>query len=190
VKPDASGLRQLTERMAGNEGNLLYPIFSPAGDRLVASRLRASETILIDPRREWKAQKPEILPMTISEDSWLAPKDWSPDGRRLLGAVTSSAGSTVGVGVYDVAARTARTVASGQPEFGGVVWLPDSRRAVYVDYATDTLWLLDVDTGRRKALAAGLNLGLGLTASPDGRTLFASLNRQQADLWLTELSRR
>ncbi len=39
VKPDGSGLRPVTERSGGNDQNLLYPVFSPAGDRLVASRV-------------------------------------------------------------------------------------------------------------------------------------------------------
>ena len=68
VKPDGSGLRPVTERSGGNEQNLLYPVFSPAGDRLVASRLRANETIAVDPRREWKAQTPDVLQMTVSAD--------------------------------------------------------------------------------------------------------------------------
>jgi Tol biopolymer transport system component len=190
VKPDGSGLRQLTERTAGNEGDLLYPVFSPTGDRLVASRMRTNETILIDPRREWKAQQPERLPMTVSADSWLVPRAWSPDGRLLLGAVVNRAGSKVGIGVYDIAARTLRTVAPGDVHFDGCVWLPDARRAAYVDHSTDTLWLIDVVTGRRKMLATGLKLGLGLVASRDGRMLYASISRQQADLWLTELRNR
>jgi sugar lactone lactonase YvrE len=66
--------------------------------------------------------------------------------------------------------------------FQGFVWLSDSRRSAYVDSATRTIWLLDVETGRRKALVTDLKLGSGLAISPDGRTLYASISREQADL--------
>ena len=187
VKPDGSGLRPVTERSGGNEQNLLYPVFSPAGDRLVASRVRSNETIAVDPRREWKAQKPEVLTMTVSADSWLFPSAWAPDGRRLVGTVVNTAGSAIAVGVYDVATRTARSVTDGASGFLGFVWLSDSRRVVYADPDASTIWLLDVESGRRKALVTDLKLGLGLAISPDRRTLYASISREQADLWMIDL---
>jgi serine/threonine protein kinase/Tol biopolymer transport system component len=187
VKPDASGLRPLTERGKGNEHNLLYPAYSPSGDRMVASRLRADETVLFDPRRGWNAQTPESVSMRVSEDSWLAPQSWSPDGRLIAGTIVNVAGSAVAVGVYDVAARKPRIIVEGGSGFQGFVWLPDNRRVVFVDPLVTTLWLIDVDSGRRKALMTGQRLAAGLVASPDRRTLYGSINRQQADLWIVEL---
>ena len=159
IKPDGSGLRQVTERSGGNEQNLLYPTFSPTGDRLVASRLRANETIGVDPRREWKAQKPDVLQMTVSRDAWLIPTAWSPDGRRLVGTVVNTAGSTIAVGVDHVGTRTARSVIDGFSCFC-FVWLSDSRRVAYVELDTRTIWLLDVENGRRKALVMLTEAGL------------------------------
>jgi serine/threonine protein kinase/Tol biopolymer transport system component len=190
VRPDGSGLRPITQRSAGNSENLLYPAYSPSGDRLLASRLRANETIRIDPRREWGAQQPDTLDMKVTGDSWLVPSAWSPDGRRLVGTVVNTAGSAIGVGVYDLETRSARTIAAGPSGFQGFVWLPDSRRVVYVDSDADTLWLADVESDRRKAIATGMKLGFGLAASPDRRMLYASIARQQADLWMIELPGR
>ena len=65
--------------------------------------------------------------------------------------------------------------------------MPDNRRVAFVDNDTDTLWLVDVETGVRKALASGMRFGVGLAASPDRRTLYASVSRQQADLWMIDL---
>jgi len=186
VKPDGSGLRPITERGAGNEGNLLYPTYSPTGDRLIASRLRAKDALVVDPRREWKAQTPEFLAPEVSSDSWLVPTSWSPDGRRMLGTVVNAAGTAISVGVYDVATRKVRVVVEGAPAFFGFVWLLDNRRAVYPDSISDTLWLIDVETGRRKALATGLKLNVGMAASSDRRTLYVSVQRQQADLWMID----
>ncbi len=56
-----------------------------------------------------------------------------------------------------------------------------------MDPDTRTIWLLDVESGRRKALVTDLKLGLGLAISPDRRTLYASIRREQADLWMIDL---
>ena len=186
LKPDGSGLRALTDRGRGNSENLLYPAYSPSGDRLFASQLRASETVSIDPRREWKDQQPETLRPTLDDGTWLIPSSWSPDGRRVAGTIVNKAGTPTAVGIYDVNAKTTRAIAQGQSALWGFVWMPDSRRLAYVANDVDTLWLVDVESGTRKALATGLRLGLGLAASPDRRTLYASVSRQQADLWLID----
>ena len=39
----------------------------------------------------------------------------------------------------------------------------------------------------RKALVTDLKLGFGLAISPDGRTLYASVSREQGDLWMIDL---
>jgi Tol biopolymer transport system component len=190
VKPDGSGLHALTELSGADRQNLLYPTYSPTGDRLVASRLRSDEVLFLDPRKAWSAQKPEFSKMPVGSDSWLVPSAWSPDGRRLVGLVTNASGSALGVGVYDVASRQVRKVIDGGAAFFGYVWLGDSRRVVYPESDADTLWLVDVESGRRKALATGLNIGIGLVASPDRRTLYPSIRRQQADIWMIETGQK
>ena len=184
VRPDGSGLRQLTAAGAGDTRNFLYPVYSPTGDRLVAMRARTPETIMLDPRQEWRAQKPESLEMALPDKSWLAPTAWSPDGRLLAGPIV--AGPSSAIGVYDVASRTTRRTSEVGCQFQDIVWLQDSKRLVCVDQAADTLWLIDVEGGRRRSLASGLKLGGVLTASPDRRTLYTTVRRQQADLWMVE----
>jgi len=185
VKPDGSGLRQVSEdSVTGNLGNLIYPAYSPTGDRLIASRSRSGETILFNPRVAWKTQTPDRLATTLPDGSWLVPSSWSPDGRHLVGAI-SAAGSTVGIGLYDVSARSVKKLYDGQAPLWGYTWLADSRRVLYT--IDDSLWQIDVDTGQRRELMAGFPFGLGLTLAPDGRTLYASLAKLQADVWLVEL---
>ena len=188
VRPDGSGLRQLTEGTAGDTRNFLYPVFSRTGDRLVASRARTPETIVIDPRQAWPAQKPEVLAMTLPDKSWLMPTAWSPDGRLLAGTIV--AGPSNAIGVYDMAARTTRQVSDVGCQFQDFAWLLDSKRLLCVDQAADTLWLIDVENGRRRSLASGLQFGGVLTASPDRRTLYTTIRRQQADVWMVETKKR
>ena len=187
IKPDGSGLHAVTEDSGGNNRNLLYPIYSPSGDRLFASRSRSPETLVVDPRRPWKDQKAEAIDTRLPDGSWLIPTAWSPDARRWAGTLTNSAGSTVGLGLLDVASHAVRRLIEGSSAFLGIVWLQDSRRVVFVDPNTGTINLMDVETGRRRELAHGLPLGLGLVVSPDQRTFYVSTTRQQADIWMVTL---
>ncbi|HUF48032.1 MAG TPA: protein kinase [Vicinamibacterales bacterium] len=187
VKPDGSGLRQLTEEPAGNQGNLLYPFYSPTGDRLAASRSRTQETVVFDPRIAWTAQTPERLSLALPDGTWLVPSAWSPDGGRMVGSINSSAGSATGIAVYDLATRAVKPVYDGLSPAWGYLWLADSRRVLYT--LEDSLWMIDVDSGRRQELLAGVQFGLAMVLSPDGKTIYASLAREQADLWLIDLER-
>jgi len=63
-------------------------------------------------------------------------------------------------------------------------WLPDSRRAIVTELEKENLVVVDADTGRRKELGAKLGLGIGLVIAPDGRTIYVSSARQQADIWM------
>ena len=190
IKPDGSGLRALTDRRGGNNQNLLYPTYSPTGDRLVTSQVRSPETLLIDPRQPWTAQKPETLDMRLPDGAWLIPTAWSPDGRRLLGGLTNSSGGSVGLATYDLATKSVRRL-TGQSAAAATLssaWLPDSRRIIFIESDKQNLFLIDADTGRRKDLGSKLELGIGVVIAPDGRTIYATIARQQADIWMATLS--
>ena len=184
IRPDGGGLRMITGQPGGTDAGWLYPVISPKGDRLVASRTRTDHTIVIDPRRSWSSQTPEKLVMTVGPEGWIVPNQWSPDGARLLGPILNGIGSPAGVGIYDFATRKARLVSKDQVDFFGFAWLGDSRRALY--RLNDDVVLLDVDSGRRKVLQTGLHLGLGLTISPDRKQVYVTIAREQADIWLGE----
>ncbi len=186
IRPDGSGLRPLTKEPSDVANNLLYPTYSPSGDRIVASRARAAATLWFDPRREWDEQTPKRVMMDLPDGSFLEPTAWSPDGRRLAGAV-NAAGAPVALGVYDIASATTKKVWDGRVPFASFVWLGDSRRVLFVDPKTQGLAVVDVDTGRRRDLTGGLHLVAALAAAPDWRTLYGAVNRQQADLWVVEL---
>jgi Tol biopolymer transport system component len=184
IRPDASGLRSITSRSGGQAAGLLYPVFSPTGDRMVASRIRSDNTLLFDPRRPWSEETSEKLPMTVGPEGWLVPNQWSPDGARLFGPVLNATGAPTGVGLYDIAARKARLLSTDAGTFMGFAWLGDSRRVLY--RVEDNIVLMDVDSGRRKVIPTGVHLGFGLVLSPDRRTVYVSVAREQADIWLGE----
>jgi Tol biopolymer transport system component len=185
VKTDGSGLHAITAGV-GNTQNLLYPTYSPTGDRLIASRARTPESLIFDPRLAATAQKPISIDTSLPDKSWVIPMSWSPDGRRICGWVTNSAGSSVGFGYLDVESKTVRQV-TGVFGVSAQAWLKDSRRMILLDQVKGRLVLLEVDTGRQKELATGLDLSVNVVLSPDDRTLYVAIARKQADIWMATL---
>jgi hypothetical protein len=72
----------------------------------------------------------------------LMPTSWSPDGKRIAGPIAAQSGRFVGVGIYDLAARTMTPLCDDQT--AAVRWLPDGRRLVY--FAADGAELVTLDT--------------------------------------------
>ncbi len=104
IKPDGSGLRQVTSSPV----DLLTPLYSPTGDRLVVSDF-VGHAMFVDPGKAAADQQPVNLNTTLP-GGIMEPLAWSPDGRRLAGAVAVPNGGPVGIGVYDIAANRATTV--------------------------------------------------------------------------------
>jgi Tol biopolymer transport system component len=186
IRPDGSNLRQIAGQSGGNALNLLYPAFSPKGDRLVASRARAPETLFVDPRKNADQQTPESVAMRLPNGTWLMPNAWSPDGRRLAGSVVTSSGSVSGAAVFDLATAQTRQVIDMPMGFASVVWLPDSRRILCLNPRVGGITLVDVETGRARDLLTDAGLGIGMAIAPDGRTIYVSRQRIQSDVWLLE----
>ena len=74
--------------------------------------------------------------------------DWSPDGGKI--AFNVREGGSFSVAVMDLHSGGARIVSSGERP----VWGPDSRHLIFSDGGV--LYLLDVQTGRKKAIVSGL----------------------------------
>ncbi|HEX5071524.1 MAG TPA: protein kinase [Vicinamibacterales bacterium] len=185
IRADGSGLHAVTDRsMPGapdGRADLLYPVYSPRGDQMVASGTRSDDTVLFDPRKPWSSQTPEKLPMTVGPEGWIIPNQWSPDGARLLGPVINESGGSPGVGVYEFATRKARLISRDPVGYFGYAWL-DGKRVVY--QFEDNIVLIDVDSGRRKVMPAGIALAIGVVVSRDGKTIYAAISRAQADIWM------
>ena len=96
----------------------------------------------------------------------------------------NATGAPSGMGVFDLATKQARSLAKDRTNFLGIAWLADSRRVVY--QFDDNIVLMDVESGRRKVIPTGVHLGYGLALSPDRRTMYVSVRREQADVWLGE----
>jgi Tol biopolymer transport system component len=170
IRPDGSDLQPLTD--------LKQPChtarISPDGQWL--SCLSASfTTVLIDLTKPLAERVPEPLALPGSPKVPFTPTSWSPDGQRLAGV-----GET-GVVVCSLASRRFEKLAERgrQP-----VWMPDSRRLLYVDGGR--IFLLDsVTRETRQILAPDDTSAFAVPdVSADGRTLYMVRESVEGDIWL------
>jgi eukaryotic-like serine/threonine-protein kinase len=182
IKPDGSGLRQVS---AWNT-DLAYPLYSPTGDRMIASEF-SGHAFFFDPSKAAAEQQPKPIATELSKGAAAELLAWSPDGRRAAGTIALANGNPVGVAVYDVATDQT-TKLSDDLDAYGLAWLSDSRRLLIVD-GSGRLWIMDVDSKRRRRIEVPPPYRLGgLLPSPDGRTLFGSGRLAESDVWMVERS--
>jgi Tol biopolymer transport system component len=176
IRPDGSGLTQVTDQ----PGNTAFAVWSPDGRRMVAGTVRDTPqvTVLFDPHRPWAEQRPELLPPLADSLAPYGPHDWSPDGRRLAGMI---AAVDRGIIVYDLARRSYQRLTS----FGQwPVWLPDSRRILFVSGGT-AFYVLDTETRVvRKVFEVSRDVIGPPQLTRDGRAIFFTRRVTEADIWL------
>ena len=178
VRPDGSDLQQVTKEPSS------VVAWSPDGGRLavtrqsrVADRVSAS---IINPHLPPDAQTPIDLPPAPGPSPRFAPNSWSPDGKWLAG---QNGFTTPGISIYSIEARSFERVS----EIGEwPVWLPDSRRILYIARGRE-FHLLDT---RTKADRIVFSVKRDTLGSPrltrDGRAAFFSRRVTEADVWLVD----
>ena len=186
VRPDGS---RLTQRTEAKGGGMMFPLWSPTGDRMVACAPRSEAMIgfLWDLSTGWSSSK--ALPGLNMPEGWLRPLDWSVDGRRLAGVVQDAGANAVGIGWYDVNAGISTVVSHDRsPSPSDVHWLPDSRRILYVNDKNE-LVIVDADTKRRKVLPTGWPFQIAdgsVAVAPDGRKVYVGARKVESDIWMVE----
>ena len=176
---DGGGLHKIA---SVPDDNLVYPLLSSAGDRVVFSGVggRVYEMTLASP-----GAAPRVLENTTVPRGALVATAWSPDGRKLAGPVMSG-GQLVGVAVYELGSKTARMVTDDNPS--SVRWIGDSRRLIYF-LPSGELVLLDTESSRRTVVDVQLPASSSLelfAVAPDGRTIYYGAKRSEADIWIVE----
>jgi Tol biopolymer transport system component len=180
IRSDGSDLRQLTARTGG-----YGPTWSPDGKRL-AIALGAStigDTVaIIDPQRSAGDQQYDFLPpSTVGQ---FLVNSWSPDGKYLAGQILGPGGLGKGIAIYSFQTRTYEKLA----DFGEwPVWLPDSRRVLFVS-GGKAFYVADMRTKTvRKVYSATREVIGPPRLSRDGRVAYFGRRVTEADVWLLTL---
>jgi Tol biopolymer transport system component/tRNA A-37 threonylcarbamoyl transferase component Bud32 len=186
IRSDGSGL---TQRADANPGGIMYPLWSPAGDRMVGSlpRIESMTGYMWDLAPGWSSAKP--LPGLSTSAGWLRSLDWSRDGTRLAGVVQDAGANAIGVGWYNVVTGASAVVSHDRlPTPSDVEWLPDSRRILFVNDRGE-LVIVDADTKRRKVLSIEWPFHIAdesVAVAPDGRTIYVGGRKVESDIWMVE----
>jgi Tol biopolymer transport system component len=200
VRPDGSGIRQLTD---GPE-NTFGSNWSPAGTQMLSFSDVPDDLLvrgfLWNPAKPWHEQTPQFLPSQISDEGtelWLTDYDgdWSPDGRKIAGWFKDGRdGDTYQLAIYDLASQQYRIATNSESWSRGLAycprWMNDSQRLLVLD-DRGALLLVDSETNEQKeilSLDAG-RIGAFCISKSNDLIFFASY-RDETDIWMLTLDER
>ena len=174
IKPDGSGMRQLT---FAPEGVSSYNIWSPGGWRMVYAGLGtdADKMFVFEPLKSWHDQTPQPFSRQIEPGRMFTPSAWSPDATQLLGR--DERGS---VFTYSLSSGRFTRLNAGRE----ATWLHDGRRVLL----TDRHRLLLFDTASkvtRELLSIAPDNFDSVALSVDNRMIYFTRATQHGDIWLT-----
>jgi Tol biopolymer transport system component len=175
IRPDGSGLEKLA---AAQDEPLFNPVGSPDG-RWIACSLGYKGAAVIDLAQPPGRRIPRLLPAEKGCRGIFIPAAWAPGGQELAIEFAEP-----GIGVYSLGARScARLTERG----GSPVWLRDGRTLLYLDGGA--IFSLDRRTRQTREVLAPPrdSTFLGLSASPDRRTLYVVRAVDEGDVWMATM---
>jgi Tol biopolymer transport system component len=177
LRNDGSELRQVT--LSSELAHPMYPVWSPAGDRIAAAGddfLSVIDVSVSPPR-------PIVVKSVPPDAPGFVPFSWSADGRWLAGSNLRTMSRDQVFIVDSQLNNPPRSVATTGKS---PAWLPDSRRLIYS--SPSGIVVLDVESGRERELLplprTELPWGRLLSLSRDGHTLAYLQSHDEGDLWL------
>jgi Tol biopolymer transport system component len=128
-----------------------------------------------------KDQKPRLLPPFEPPNGLFVVNAWSPDGERIAGTAGLD---EKGVVVYSISTNRYERLT----DFGEwPVWLPDSRRLLFVSRGRE-FHIVDTQTKQTRKIYSSTRDVLGPPQlSDDGRTMYFSRRVTESDIWTRTL---
>ncbi len=182
IRPDGSGLRQLTHQ--GN-GSTNFPQWAPDGSQIAFTSFGIGWHLL-DMRSPGEPAQPRLQPAVAGDaDFW--PLSWTRDSARIAGLAVQRDGRARGIVVYDVASQTYAPALTEPIRFAWAKWLGDSRHLVVRRERGITL--VDTTTHQVNPLVSvgGYWIGSSLDVSSDDRWITWTETATEGDLWLADL---
>jgi len=177
IHPDGSDLQQMTEIGGG-----VYIAWSPDGAAMATSRAPSGpvewQAYIFDVTRPWKEQSPRMLPPFEPPNGLFVVNSWSPDGEHLAGTAGLD---EKGIIIYSL--RTNRY--ERLTDYGEwPVWLPDSRRLLFVSRGRE-FHVIDTETKQSRKIYSSSRDVLGPPQlSRDGRAMYFTRRVTESDIWM------
>jgi serine/threonine protein kinase len=179
IRPDGSDLQQLND-----VADASFPAWSPDGSRIAVSMTAGpghpDATYVLDANRSAREQRAERLPDARDAHPFIV-NAWSPDGQTLAGQ-DNLAGHGVLIYSMSTKAYTRLTADGGYP-----VWLPDSRRLIFVNGGKDFVLYDLASKSMRKIFSVERDVIGPAQLSRDGRSMYFSRRVTEADVWLAKM---
>lgn len=174
---DGTGLRQITYPFNG-ETSLSFAIWSPDGKRLGFKGDASS--YVIDLEKPWTEQTPFRLPDT-EDGEYLISWDWSPDGKKIAGAIMGK--SSRWLGYYSFDTRKVEKVIETNAEIPS--WCPDSEHFLYT--LDNKVFVVDINTKKSvELLSLPDDTPLSPFISRDGKLLYYVIRSSESNIWLLD----
>ncbi|MEO6725271.1 MAG: hypothetical protein ABIP14_08205, partial [Blastocatellia bacterium] len=179
INRDGSGHQQVT--IAG-DGEAFFPNWSPFGDRLAYTlRLNSSSgTAMFVVDLAWTLPtRGQQLPYDAQIRFW--PRDWSPDGKRIIGGWRANIDSSAFTKAYSLETEQFEHISDSPGERHA--WFDDGRRVLSLN--DGKLFVIDPRTGKDRELLARPPYQITWFAMPrDGRTLYFAQDISEANVWV------
>ncbi|HSS22366.1 MAG TPA: protein kinase [Pyrinomonadaceae bacterium] len=176
IDTDGTNLKQVTFASAPGTS---FPLWSPDGKKLLFRTNSVSCTV--DLSQDFQQQTPRPLVMPDDAGNLFVAWDWSPDGKSLAG-MSSGPGGTA-IGWYSIEAKRFERLGDYNAP---PMWLPDSRRFVFVD--SGKAYIADIETKKvRPFYRHDPEEIRSVAVSHDGKLLYYTLAASESDIWLLDL---
>ncbi|HSQ32308.1 MAG TPA: protein kinase [Gemmatimonadaceae bacterium] len=173
IRPDGSDLRRVWHP------NAAYVAWSPRGPRMAVAH--AGSTTIIDGSAVDANSGFETI--AYQKDKFFV-NSWSPDSQYLVGQLGPVGFGSHGIAMYSLKSKQFQKLV----DFGEwPVWLPDSRRVLFVA-GGKAFYIVDATTKRvRKVFEVQRDVVGPPRITRDGRNIYFSRRVTEADVWMLDL---